>query len=658
MQKHLSFGVNLKRAIRNIGEVHFYQPLYESIVNSFQANANEVKISFNRDNLDNVKSYTVEDNGDGFTDDNINSFLELWSDYKASVGGLGSGRILCLKVFNNINIESQIKERKVIINFNSDFKANNKEYLNITDSNLDTTATITKFEKLNDDFISESKLEKYDLDKIKENIFIKLLPMFIRFQTENKKFKIYIDNTLWLDYTILEKKFKELEFQNSSFSIEKDLSKFDKSLNSKELVKYDFKLYYRLKKDEKNELQQFYGASDRNITEFPNAVKIEKLEKGWSAIFCLTSNYFEENRVTDARNKFVIGLGDNNSASIENPITFPEINHKLAKLIEEILKDKFPKLENSFKENQNKVIDKFPHLLRYIKRIDNLTWTESQIQKKAENEFFKETKRVRAEVENFTLELKKGKSKFDDKKLKEITAHFTQTGVEQLADYTGYRQTIIDMLLEIYNKNSNIAEKEIHNLFMPMGETSDTLSYHANNIWIFDDKFMSYSYSASDKTIAKIVKDVTGKDRESIDRSQRDKEPDLVMFYSDAKEKYKDVLLIEFKKLNGTIDDKEKAISQINRYPRYIDENIDNIRSIYTYTILDIDKELEDGLTKEHGFVENSFGDSENKVSAYYKYNPAVKAHINVISFIQIIQDSNKRNKVFLDILKENFKDN
>lgn len=658
MQKNLSFGVNLKRAIKNIGEVHFYQPLYESIVNSFQANAKEVKISFIRDESDNVQNYIVEDNGDGFTDDNINSFLELWSDYKASMGGLGSGRILCLKVFKNINIESQTKEHKVIINFNSNFKANNKEYLNIVDNNSDITRTITKFENLNDEFISENKLEKYNLDKIKENIFIKLLPMFIRFQGENKKFEIFIDNKLWLNDKILEEKFAQLEFEHLSFFIEKDLSNFDKNLDSKSLKRYEFKLYYRIKKDKKNELQQFYGASDRNIIEFPNAVKIEKLENDWSAIFCLTSKYFEENRVADARNKFIIGLGDNNSASIENPITFPEINQELSKKIEIILKDKFPKLEENFRETQNKVVNKFPHLLRYVKKIENLTLSESQIQKKAEKEFFKETKRVRVEVENFTQNLKKGKSKFNDKKLKEITAHFTQTGVEQLADYIGYRQTIIDMLLEIYNKNSDIPEKEIHNLFMPMGETSDTLSYHANNIWIFDDKFMSYSYSASDKTIAKIVKDVTGKDRATIDENQRDKEPDLVMFYSDSKEKYKDVLLIEFKKLNGNIDDKEKAINQINRYPRYIDENINNIRNIYTYTILDIDKELEDGLTKEHGFVENAFGDSENKVSAYYKYNPAVKAHINVISFVQLIEDANERNKVFLNILKEKFKDN
>ena len=216
------------------------------------------------------------------------------------------------------------------------------------------------------------------------------------------------------------------------------------------------------------------------------------------------------------------------------------------------------------------------------------------------------------------------------------------------------------MLLEIHdesiNKKTKIDEKDIHNLFMPMGTTNNDLSFHANNIWIFDDKFMSYTYAASNKTITKIVSDVTGKDITEIVQYQKNKEPDLVIFYSDKENKNKDVLLIEFKKLNGTIDDKEKAISQINRYPRYIRENIKNIRSIYTYTILDIDDELKDGLTKEHGFYENAFGDKDNKISAYYKYNQAVKAHINVISFSQLIKDAFKRNEIFLNILKQNFK--
>jgi ElaB/YqjD/DUF883 family membrane-anchored ribosome-binding protein len=655
--------VNIKRAIKNIGKVEFFQPLYEAIVNSFQANANIVKIKFKVDENNYIISYSIEDNGEGFTDKNLESYLTLWSDLKADIGGLGSGRLLCLKVFDNIHIKSQTKDYEIEFDFNQDFNISNINEFNKIPNKSEQTYTITTFEPINKDFLSENGKEFFNLDEIKENIFIKLMPMFIRFKEENKDFKIYINEKIWLNNNLLQQQFDDLNFQIKEFEIEKDLSKFEKDNNDKNIIKYSFKLYYRLqetKNRNKDEFIQFYGASDRYITSFPSGVKIEKLPKNWSGIFCLTSKYFEENRVADSRNKFIIGLGDNNAASKENPITFPEINKKLSKVLEEILKETFPDIEDEAKNIRKKIIDKFPHLLRYVKKIDGLTLTETQILKKAEELFLKETKKTREEVEKFTKNIKEGKKNFDEKKFREITNHFTQTGVEQLADYIGYRQTIIEMLLEIYddsvNKKIKIKEEDIHNLFMPMGKTSDDLSFHANNIWIFDDKFMSYNYAASDKIVAKIVSDVTGKSIEEIENYQRNKEPDLIMFYSDEETKYKDVLLIEFKKLNGTIDDKEKAINQINRYPRYIRENIDNIRSIYTYTILDIDKEFEDSLTKEQGFYENAFGDKDNKVSAYYKYNQAVKAHINVLSFSQLIQDAFKRNKIFLDILKQNFK--
>ena len=650
--------VNLKRAIKSIGDVDFFQPLYEAIVNSFQAEADRVEINFDLDE-DNITSISIKDNGEGFTEKNLNSYLTLWSDLKVDKGGLGSGRLLCLKVFDNIHIESQTRNYKVSFDFNESFSINTINDFKKDQRQSSQTYTITKFENINQDYILTKGTETFNINNIKENIFIKLLPMFIKFKKESKEFTIVINGTNWLEKEFLEEQFRNLDFKIETFQIEKNLAEFEKNNEDPELINYEFQLLYRLKKDLKNELIQFYGASDRYIISFPNGVKIEKLPKSWSGIFCLTSKYFEENRVADSRNKFIIGLGDNNAASKENPISFPEINQNLSTLLEKILKEEFPDIEKEAKNTRNQIIDKFPHLLRYVKQIDGLTLNENQIQKKAEEAFFKETKKTRQEVESFTKNIKEGK-KFNEKRFKEITNHFTQTGVEQLADYIGYRQTIMEMLLEIYdesvNKKTKIDEKDIHNLFMPMGTTNSDLSFHANNIWIFDDKFMSYTYAASDKTVAKIVSDVTGKNTKEIEQYQKNKEPDLVIFYSDEENKNKDVLLIEFKKLNGTIDDKEKAINQINRYPRYIRENIDNIRSIYTYTILDIDDELKNGLTKEHGFYENAFGDKDNKISAYYKYNQAVKAHINVISFSQLIKDAFKRNEIFLNILKQNFK--
>lgn len=657
--------VNIERAIKSITEpIDFYQPLYEGIVNSFQADAKNIKIKFNTENSY-VIGYSIEDDGEGFTNENIESYLELWSSHNIEKGALGSGRILCLKVFSNIIIESQTKNtttnlgQKVNIDFNKNFKANTIDDINPVEQSSDKSYTITEFKNINADYTSKTKeeLEPYNLENLQDKIFIKLLPLFIKLNREGTNFSFNIDGIDWLNKDNLAEKFKEHSFEEKSFIIKKDLSIYNKGNEDiKDEKEYKFTLLYRIVEDEKEELEQFYGASNRYIHAFKKGVKLDSLPKGQSGIFCLTSSYFDD-KVKDSRNKFDI---HETNPSKDAPVVFVEIKEELKKLLNQILITKFPETKKEFTARQEIVVEKFPHLSRYIKKIDSLTMSESDMLAQAEKEFIAETKKVRKEVEGFTSKIKEDKKKFDEKAYQEITRHFTLVGREQLADYIGYRQTIIDMLREVYKETSEdkhrFDEKDIHDLFMPQYTTSNTAFHYANNVWIFDDKFMSYNYSASEAVVAKVVSDVTGKPREEIESYQRDKKMDLVMFYSNPNHEWKDVLLIEFKRLNSNIDDKEKALNQLNRYPKYIIDNIDKVRSVFAYAIIDIDEEFEDSLKNIHGYTANAFGDKDNKVSSYYKYNPNVKAHINVVSFSQVLEDANKRNKVFLDILIQNFK--
>ena len=656
--------VNIERAIKSITEtIDYYQPLYESIVNAYQADASNIKIKFLTKD-DYVIGYSVEDDGEGFTNKNIDSYLELWSDYNIKKGALGSGRILCLKVFDNIIINSQTKDtktdlgQKVKINFNRHFKFNTIEEIAPIKSSSNKSFTITEFKNINEDYLAlyEKEKESFNLDKIQENIFIRLLPMFIKFNNEKKDFSIMIDTTRWLDKNNLEKQFQEHKFEKDSFTITKDLAIYNKGDEDlKDEQNFNFTLLYRIKEDKNENIEQFYGASDRFIHNFTKGVRLDSLPKGQGGIFCLTSPYLDK-RVKDSRNKFNI---HETNPSKESPVVFTEIKDELKKLLNKILLNKFPETKKEFSDRKKLAVEKFPHLSRYIKKIDSLTMSESDMLAQAEKEFISETKKVRKEVENFTKKVKSGKN-FNEKAYKEITQHFTQVGREQLADYIGYRQTIINMLMEIYietaEEKSRFDEKDIHNLFMPQYTKSATSFHYANNVWIFDDKFMSYNYSASEPIVAQIVSDVTGKPKEEILEHQRNKKLDLIMLYSNPDSEWKDVLLVEFKRLNCSIDDKEKAINQLNRYPKYIIDNIENVRSVHAYTIIDIDLEFIESLKEIHGFTENAFGDKDQQVSAYYKYNPNVKAHINVVSFSQVLEDANKRNKVFLDILIQNFK--
>ena len=64
----------------------------------------------NGNNKQEIENIEIIDNGIGFTDENRNSFDTLYSDQKISEGGKGFGRFICLKYFENLNVDSVYKK--------------------------------------------------------------------------------------------------------------------------------------------------------------------------------------------------------------------------------------------------------------------------------------------------------------------------------------------------------------------------------------------------------------------------------------------------------------------------------------------------------------------------------------------------------------------
>lgn len=637
--------VDIKRALKIFKEQpSFLQPLYEGIVNSINANATEIKINFDTDSNNNIIGYSIQDNGEGFTNENLTSFLTLFSDHNQDKHALGTGRLLFLKVFKNIEIKSQTKGRDghyVEIDFDENFSATSIEDFNITPNYLNQSYTTTKYK--NPLVSRDIELEDNNIDSIKEKIFIELLPMFLRFKEQNKEFAFEIDGNLWLDREKLSRELMNNSFENESFTITTNDKKHSAT----------FKLTYRINKDKQGNIHQFYGAADRKVTNFASNFQIKRLPHNADAIFCLTSDYLED-EVSDDRKSFK--QFESNKPSAECPIISKDVKPYLQDLLNKIILKAFPTIKDDFNNQKTKISDMYPYLSAYLYDVKDITLNEKDIIKKAEGLFLKNVKNTREKIEDINKKLERNEI-IEERIIDELTADYTHTGKELLANYIGYREAVIQALIEV-----DISDKEdkIHNLFMPKGETSLSLpSRYGPNIWILDDKFMSYNYAASDVTIQKICNEVNQSNDTLVSEDQRNKKPDNVLIFCSKDENdssYKNVILIEFKKLGLPIDAKENAINKIKRYSAYIRKNISNVRSIYSYAIIDIDDELRESL-KMNGFYENSFGDVDDKVNSFYFYNPnpEYKAHLFVISFEQLLADASTRNSVFLDILKEKF---
>ena len=100
--------------------------LNEAITNSIQANATKIKINFDTIDISllkdekSVKNMTIVDNGDGFTDKNIDSFNHYLSEYKQTLGCKGIGRFTYLTICDKVKFHSYNNDENIKFNFTVD----------------------------------------------------------------------------------------------------------------------------------------------------------------------------------------------------------------------------------------------------------------------------------------------------------------------------------------------------------------------------------------------------------------------------------------------------------------------------------------------------------------------------------------------------------
>lgn len=133
----MSMNTYLKGRLRNtpLPRTHGLLPLFEAVVNSVQAVAamnrgpdyGEIVVEILRvpqaaldledpkgrrgaPALEPITGFKVTDNGCGFDAKNLQSFETLDSDFKASEGCRGVGRLLWLKAFESVNVASDFED--------------------------------------------------------------------------------------------------------------------------------------------------------------------------------------------------------------------------------------------------------------------------------------------------------------------------------------------------------------------------------------------------------------------------------------------------------------------------------------------------------------------------------------------------------------------
>lgn len=620
------------------GALNFIQPMFEAISNSIEANATNITVKLSVDRrdiipegkLNKIDGFIVEDNGDGFNERNIKSFLTYMSEYKMHLGCKGIGRITWLKVFSHVTVESIVSNELVEFRFDENFDED-KIYHKKMSSEHNNKTTIT-FHNVKSEYYEPGRIDlrlDADVDQLRSLIEEHLMVKLSLLKINNKIFNININ------ITDLE---KAAPITNTTL-IPLDEKEF--SISDEDQTKYIFQLFYKIYHDKiKPKKSSYICAHGRTVKQIPEKVlSFSNLPDSMSSIFLLTSEYLDKH-VNNERTDFDI---PDKGKSLTCTLSWNDINIPLQHRVDEVLLEHFPNLK---KDNQNimdELVNEYPYLAKYIKKDNSKIKDKYKILKVARKEYEVDKEDTSRKFKSLLEENKIDCDIFYKtvEKIKDISAR-------ELAEYIVYRKQIITALSRM-NANDEQRESLLHNLFMKMKTDSskDNHAVYDNNLWLLDDKYMTYVYAASDKTIKSIVDAIEIKSQEMFNIKIR---PDITIFYSNNDtNSEKDVVVIEFKGLGATLDEKSKSFWEINRNVQAIRQNIPNINRIWAYTITKFDLKFIDNI-KSQDF--KPLFSNNDKHGMYYRYFSAIDAHCYYISIEAILSDAEARNNIFLEIIK------
>jgi hypothetical protein len=651
-----------------------FLPIFEAIINSINSillrfpnpvSDGKIKVEIERDaknenliGLTPILNVTIIDNGEGFHNDNIISFETPHSHKNKELGCKGMGRFTCLAAFRSMEIEShffdQVEWKHLAYSFDQD-----NEFIKSTD-----------FVQIIEDFETRVKLKTFFNDELREastvdlSLFAdRLMNHCLIYYLDNKLPEIIIRDVTTDETIHLYEKYKEL-----SRDRERDF----------EVKKTSFRAYLVRTPKRSNRKHHYvhYCANSREVGEGKSLATFNKLftfpiSRNNDYYFLdvyLVSNYLNE-RVNIQRN--ILNIPPNNDGYFEtdSSISFYDIEKSLSAILEDEFQDYFKEtIKRAIANVKQHIIKNGRQYKRFLNRDDLLKEIppfadEATIEEYLHRFAYREIKSVEASLSTFIAS-----NKIDEGAIKEISEQIkkkTAYDSDGLANYMLRRKAIIDLFdkfLEADEAGNYKLEKDIHNLIIPLGLSGEP-SGAGHNLWLLDERFVSYSFVASDIPINRIT------------QQKSRKEPDVIMWQENvdilnkptaygtsSSGEIKSLVVFEFKRPGETAHQRSKSDTQwrltelVEKYFQafiYGDAktnykgktvNIEKSTPKFGYIIVDRIPAALEAYNLDMGLKKTPYG-------TLYDINPNLNLHIEVITFAQLVDFARLRHQPFFDKL-------
>lgn len=607
--------VKLSQAVKMFfGNSSFEMIFSEAIANALDAKATKIDIEISAENYSDVKSLCVKitDDGVGFTSDRFKKFSKLFDTEDSTHKGLG--RLVYLCYFEKIIINSTYKEGDSYKNCSFEFTEDMENEVVITESSETRTGT----QIIMTDYIG-IRLHKYDYINppcLQTSILEEFFP---RLYKEAKKGNQKIINiTSNIAETPIIRIINTSELPDlKTVILPESLSLID-----------EFELHYMIKEtDNIGSIITAISIDDR--TKKVDIISKENIIINYDMIFILSSEWL----------KGKIDFSRQNIAMSDKDMS--DVVYIFRKEVKRIIMENVAKEKERIEHTQQMLKTTFPHLVGYFDEEQIGYIGRKEILKSAQDKFFKAQQKI---LEATELN-------------EEQYLHSIELASRSLMEYILFRQNAIQKLKSIDISNS---ETDIHEMIIPMKEKLDKSSFHndlyRNNVWVLDDKFMSYNTVLSDAKMTEVVNVIT--DGEYVDNDDR---PDIVLVFSDDIEVVDkvDVVVVELKKKGISHNDNMKVITQLETRARNLMKYYQNkIQRIWFYGIIEFNEEVELALMGEYTELYSTGRMYYKETNIAIQKEPVIKLPIGVyiMDYNSLIKDAETRNSTFFKIIKSKFK--
>lgn len=650
-------------------------PIFEAVVNSiyaiddrlksdsaFTIEDGRIRIILERANESDLfggkselLSIIIEDNGIGFNKNNYNSFCELDSLYRESLGCKGIGRLLWLKAFDSAEIESSYVEGSEMKYRHFIFTAKGIDDLAVPESTQKEPKTTIRLTGITPRF--KESLDKISQEGIAKAIFEHCLWFFIR--------KGGCPDIRVIDGTNPATNLSEIydSYMGSDNSETVTFSLGEETFNV---------LHIKLQRSDKNNNVISYCAGNRIVNDekikdvvglYNSAIQTES-ESFFYKCF-VTAPYLDKHVAPDRFSFLIPDKREADDDELYSDIYFSDIRSKVLDAIRQYLA---PFLRDAIEAGKEKIQEFVDRQAPYYKpilaslsdeeKVINPNSSDKAIDLLLHQKMMEKEHNLLAEGHD-VLEVKSGES--DEEYQRRTQTYFDDIQSLKQSDLTRYvihRKIILELLRDALSRDNDgrySKEDKIHQIIMPMRTTSDGDEFKDNNLWIIDERLVFHHFLASDKSLSSMP--VT-----DCDSAKR---PDILVenIYDNpvvVTEKYNppfaSLRIVEFKRpMRDDMSADNDPISQCIDYVKKIRQgnaktklgrplNISETTPAYCYIICDLTKSMRD-ICQNHDLK-----DTYDRLG-YFGYHSGFSIYFEVISFDQLLNSASERNASFFDKL-------